>query len=70
VFDQRKFKKESNQGFLGVVNVQMSSVFDIRTDGDGTPRLSFIFLEILTLELDESNSGISFFFLIMNKANM
>lgn len=47
VFDQRKWKKDENQGFLGVVNILMSSVFNIETDGD----------EILTLDLKKSNSG-------------
>ena len=31
VFDQRKFKKSKDQGFLGVVNVLMSSVFDLNS---------------------------------------
>jgi E3 ubiquitin-protein ligase NEDD4 len=35
VFDQKKFKKK-DQGFLGVVNVQMSNVFDVAVGGDGT----------------------------------
>lgn len=34
VFDQKKFKKK-DQGFLGVINIQVSSVFDIETGGDG-----------------------------------
>jgi hypothetical protein len=29
VFDQKKFKKKHDQGFLGVVNVLMSTVFDV-----------------------------------------
>ncbi|OZJ02783.1 putative E3 ubiquitin-protein ligase hulA [Bifiguratus adelaidae] len=46
VFDQKKFKKK-DQGFLGVVNVQMSNVFDIEVGGD----------EMLTLDLKKSNNG-------------
>jgi E3 ubiquitin-protein ligase NEDD4 len=34
VFDQKKFKKK-DQGFLGVVNVQMGNVFDVAVGGDG-----------------------------------
>lgn len=34
VFDQKKFKKK-DQGFLGVVNVQMGNVFDVTVGGDG-----------------------------------
>lgn len=34
VFDQKKFKKK-DQGFLGVINVQVGSVFDIEVGGDG-----------------------------------
>lgn len=35
VFDQKKFKKK-DQGFLGVINVQLGSVFDVDVGGDGT----------------------------------
>ncbi|KAI8647384.1 E3 ubiquitin-protein ligase RSP5 [Parasitella parasitica] len=45
VFDQKKFKKK-DQGFLGAVNVQISSVFDLAIGGD----------EMLTLDLKKSNS--------------
>ncbi|CEG66243.1 Putative E3 ubiquitin-protein ligase [Rhizopus microsporus] len=45
VFDQKKFKKK-DQGFLGVINIQVSSVFDIETGGD----------EMLTLDLKKSNN--------------
>ncbi|KAI7898890.1 E3 ubiquitin-protein ligase RSP5 [Cokeromyces recurvatus] len=45
VFDQKKFKKK-DQGFLGVVNVQVSSVFDLAVGGD----------EMLTLDLKKSNN--------------
>ncbi|KAJ3033576.1 hypothetical protein HDV00_006062 [Rhizophlyctis rosea] len=47
IFDQRKWKKSKDQGFLGVVNVQMSSVFDPSVGGD----------EMLTLELKKSNAS-------------
>jgi E3 ubiquitin-protein ligase NEDD4 len=46
VFDQKKFKKK-DQGFLGVINVQVSNVFDLEVGGD----------EMLTLELKQSNTG-------------
>ncbi|CAO3643868.1 unnamed protein product [Mucor fragilis] len=45
VFDQKKFKKK-DQGFLGVINVQVSSVFDLAVGGD----------EMLTLDLKKSNN--------------
>ncbi|KAG1048564.1 hypothetical protein G6F43_009055 [Rhizopus delemar] len=45
VFDQKKFKKK-DQGFLGVINVQVGSVFDIEVGGD----------EMLTLDLKKSNN--------------
>lgn len=48
IFDQRKWKKEENQGFLGLVNILMSNVFDIdNEDGD----------ELLTLELKKGNNN-------------
>ena len=34
VFDQKKFKKK-DQGFLGIVKVQVADVFDISVGGDG-----------------------------------
>ncbi|KAJ2148945.1 E3 ubiquitin-protein ligase pub1, partial [Coemansia sp. RSA 637] len=34
VFDQRKFKKRG-QGFLGVINVQVSQHLNVQTGGDG-----------------------------------
>jgi E3 ubiquitin-protein ligase NEDD4 len=34
IFDQKKFKKK-DQGFLGVINVQVSSIFDLSAGGDG-----------------------------------
>jgi E3 ubiquitin-protein ligase NEDD4 len=36
VFDQRKFKKQKDQGFLGVVNLLLSDIFDLSIGGDGT----------------------------------
>ena len=36
IFDQRKFKRR-DQGFLGVVNVQVSSYLDLELGGHGTP---------------------------------
>lgn len=47
IFDQRKFKRK-DQGFLGVINVQMSSVFDLQVGGD----------EILTLDLTKSTVNV------------
>jgi E3 ubiquitin-protein ligase NEDD4 len=41
VFDQKKFKKK-DQGFLGVVNVQISSVFDLNVGGDGKLSIQII----------------------------
>ncbi|KAI8376778.1 E3 ubiquitin-protein ligase RSP5 [Blakeslea trispora] len=46
VFDQKKFKKK-DQGFLGVINLQVSNVFDLDVGGD----------EMLTLELKKSNTN-------------
>ncbi|KAL7320719.1 hypothetical protein PS15m_000582 [Mucor circinelloides] len=46
VFDQKKFKKK-DQGFLGVINIQVSKVFDLEVGGD----------EMLTLELKKSNTN-------------
>lgn len=40
IFDQRKFKKRKDQGFLGVVNLQMGSVMDVYAGGDGAQRFS------------------------------
>lgn len=34
IFDQRKFKRK-DQGFLGVINVRVSSVLDLDLGGDG-----------------------------------
>ncbi|KAI9209602.1 uncharacterized protein BJ171DRAFT_3868 [Polychytrium aggregatum] len=46
VFDQRKWKKQTNQGFLGVANIQVGQIFDVAAGGD----------EMLTLELKKGNS--------------
>ena len=35
IFDQRKFKRR-DQGFLGVVNVQVSNALDLELGGHGT----------------------------------
>ncbi|KAI9493846.1 hypothetical protein BDB00DRAFT_882925 [Zychaea mexicana] len=48
VFDQKKFKKK-DQGFLGVINVQVSNVFDLEVGGD----------EMLTLDLNKSNANVT-----------
>lgn len=34
IFDQKKFKKK-DQGFLGVINVRIGDVLDVRLGGDG-----------------------------------
>jgi hypothetical protein len=36
IFDQRKFKRR-DQGFLGVVNVQVSNFLDLELGGHGKP---------------------------------
>ncbi|CDH57142.1 e3 ubiquitin-protein ligase pub1 [Lichtheimia corymbifera JMRC:FSU:9682] len=46
VFDQKKFKKK-DQGFLGVINVQVGNVFDLDIGGD----------EMMTLDLKKSNAN-------------
>ncbi len=41
IFDQRKFKRR-DQGFLGVVNVQVSTYLDLELGGHGTsPHTSY-----------------------------
>ncbi|KAJ3144658.1 hypothetical protein HDU89_008104 [Geranomyces variabilis] len=47
IFDQRKWKKTRDQGFLGVINVTMTSLFDVNVGGD----------EMLTLELKKGNTN-------------
>ncbi|KAJ3194084.1 hypothetical protein HK101_003549 [Irineochytrium annulatum] len=34
IFDQRKWKKTKDQGFLGVINIQMGTVFDVNRGGE------------------------------------
>lgn len=46
IFDQRKWKKTKDQGFLGLVRIAMNNVFDLSTGGD----------EMLTLELKKGSS--------------
>ncbi|KAL1920700.1 uncharacterized protein VTP21DRAFT_1077 [Calcarisporiella thermophila] len=46
IFDQKKFKKK-DQGFLGVINVQIGNVFDVSLGGD----------EMMTLDLKKSNAN-------------
>ncbi|KAI8808254.1 hypothetical protein BJ742DRAFT_285897 [Cladochytrium replicatum] len=46
IFDQKKWKKTKDQGFLGVVNQQISQIFDLSTGGD----------EMLTLELKKAGN--------------
>lgn len=36
LFDQKKFKKKKDQGFLGTVNILMHSILDVYSIGDGT----------------------------------
>jgi E3 ubiquitin-protein ligase NEDD4 len=35
IFDQRKFKRKSDQGFLGVINIKVSDVIDLELGGQG-----------------------------------
>lgn len=46
VYDQKKFKKK-DQGFLGLIKVQMDKVFDVSVGGD----------EMLTLDLKKANGN-------------
>ena len=48
IFDQKKWKKEESQGFLGLVNISIADIFDINADGGD---------EILTLDLKKGNSN-------------
>jgi hypothetical protein len=50
VFDQKKFKRK-DQGFLGVINVQVSSVFDLEVGGDGKERKKKLASFLLNLSL-------------------
>lgn len=36
IFDQRKFKRKQDQGFLGVINLKISDVIDLELGGQGT----------------------------------
>ncbi|KAJ2958849.1 hypothetical protein NQZ79_g5591 [Umbelopsis isabellina] len=65
VYDQKKFKKK-DQGFLGLVKVQMNEVFDLSVGGDASHvpnihciyvSLSALSLEMLTLELKKANGN-------------
>ena len=46
VFDQKKFKKK-DQGFLGVINVQVGNVFDLDIGGDGKWMHISLFLNVI-----------------------
>jgi hypothetical protein len=35
IFDQRKFKRKQDQGFLGVINIKVSDVLDLELGGQG-----------------------------------
>lgn len=35
IFDQRKFKRKTDQGFLGVINVKVADVIDLELGGQG-----------------------------------
>lgn len=48
VFDQKKFKKK-DQGFLGVINIRVGDVIDLRMGGD----------EMITRDLKKSNDNLS-----------
>jgi hypothetical protein len=43
IFDQRKFKRKHDQGFLGVVNILVSSIFDPIVGGEGTPTYIYVY---------------------------
>lgn len=47
IFDQRKFKRR-DQGFLGVVNVQVSTYLDLELGGHGTLPQTYYCLVPLT----------------------
>ena len=54
VFDQTKFKKKT-QGFLGVIDLQVSNVFNLEVGGDGKVIFS---CAILLIALDRDvNTG-------------
>lgn len=35
IFDQRKFKRKQDQGFLGVINLKVADVIDLELGGQG-----------------------------------
>ena len=39
IFDQRKFKRKQDQGFLGVINLKISDVLDLELGGQGKSSL-------------------------------
>ena len=43
IFDQKKFSKRKDQGFLGVINVRIGSVIDLDVGGEGTQRLERLY---------------------------
>ncbi|AFR98781.2 E3 ubiquitin-protein ligase NEDD4 [Cryptococcus neoformans] len=47
IFDQRKFKRKQDQGFLGVINIKVSDVIDLELGGQ----------EMLTKELKKGSDG-------------
>ncbi|RKO99313.1 hypothetical protein CXG81DRAFT_1839, partial [Caulochytrium protostelioides] len=47
IFDQRKWKHSPDQGFLGVINLQISSLLDLTTGGE----------EVVTLPLKKGSTG-------------
>ena len=67
IFDQKKWKRSKDQGFLGVVNIQVGQLFDVNTARGVESAFLFrnislaarshpSFLENLSLELRKSNS--------------
>ncbi|GMK59791.1 hypothetical protein CspeluHIS016_0900080 [Cutaneotrichosporon spelunceum] len=49
IFDQRKFKRKQDQGFLGVINVKVSDVLDLELGGQ----------EMLTLDLKKGSENVA-----------
>jgi len=49
IFDQRKFKRKTDQGFLGVINVKVSDVLDLELGGQ----------EMLTRELKKGSEQVA-----------
>ena len=49
IFDQRKFKRKSDQGFLGVINVKVTDVIDLELGGQ----------EMLTRELKKGSEQVA-----------